>query len=498
MPGGLIQLASGVGSHMDYYTSGNPDIVFFKSVYRKFNHFAQELIELTSDNTDNSLRSASDVITLKYKIPRNGNLVNRLFMEFELPAIYSDATSGFQWIRRIGEYVIQEARIVSDNNFIFQRLTPEYIQIFNETHLAEGAKSAYYDNIGHIPEMYEPDSITGTYPDYSGETAPYDTKPSIPKKRIILPLPFWFTTNSGCALPLVAMQYMTLRIEIDIKPVVQLYTVIDTDGYRVRPSASDTTQKMSAFTSTTSDATLSNVEVRLYGNYIFLEDDLQKYFALNSHSYLMRQIQVLTEDTTSRVGGTYNVDLKNINFPITQFFFMLRRKDNSISNQWSNFTLWEYEAATLKNPADPNFTSQYNNTFVGGTYSEDMDNPHIITDTELYLNGNPFYKVLPIEFFTVNRFMNNKNDGCNDEMAGIYNFSFSLDNDKYQPSGLCNFSTLDRKFMQLTFSDITSMVRNSTPTPPYTFNSEYEIIFLFENMNIVEFQGGMAGVKFVN
>ena len=86
-------------------------------------------------------------------------MINRLYLEFELPSIYSDGTDCFQWIRRIGEYIIKEARLVSSNNFIYQRITGEYIHIYHETHLSEGAKQEYYESIGHVPAMHDPASI---------------------------------------------------------------------------------------------------------------------------------------------------------------------------------------------------------------------------------------------------------------------------------------------------------------------------------------------------
>ena len=103
---------------------------------------------------------------------------------------------------------------------------------------------------------------------------------------------------------------------------------------------------------------------------------------------------------------------------------------------------------------------------------------------------------MPIEFFKLNRYLNNKNDGSTNEMSGIYNYSFSLDNNNYQPSGISNFSILKQKEMQLKFKNISNMSRDSITASLFT--SEYEIIFLFENLNIIEFQGGMVGVKYVN
>lgn len=495
MPGGLLQLAAR-GAHDEYYTSNNPDIVFFKSVYRKFNHFAQQLIQLDNDSTNNVLGSFSLVTTLKYKIPRNANLVNRLYLEFELPSIYSSDTDSFQWIRRIGEYIIKEARVMGDNNYVFQRITGEYIHVYHETNLSEGAKSEYYNSIGHIPEMYDPASVD-TYIDeaFNPATTTTSTVPSILRKRIIVPLPFWFTTKNGCALPISATQGQQFRIEIDIRPLDELYTILNENGKRSKPSSSN---GLDNYTFAAVGNTLSNNNVNLYANYIFLDTKLASMFNINSHTYLMRQSQYYMDDIT----GTNNptIDLKNINFPITQFFFMLRRKDNADINQWSNYTLWEYDGEKLTFPFSSSYISEFANKF--SSYSDELATPDIITRHELQFNGYPYYSELPIEFMRVNRFMNNKNDGGRDEMAGIYNYSFSLDNDKFQPSGICNFSVLDRKEMRLTLKNLTNAnIVGSGPDPdpdPVPFVNDYEVIFIFENLNILEIQGGMAGVKYVN
>jgi hypothetical protein len=494
MPGGLLQLVAR-GAHDEYYTSNNPDIVFFKSVYRKFNHFAQQVIQLDNDSTtNNNLSSYSEVRTLKYKIPRNANLVNRLYLEFELPSIYSSTTDSFQWIRRFGEYIIKEARIISSNNFIYQRITGEYIHIYHETHLSEGAKSEYYESIGHVPAMYDPSSIN-TYDSYNypAETKPSSgdsTKPSIAKRRIIVPLPFWFTTHNGCALPISAVQGQEFKIEIDLRPLNEVFTVLNSSGKRIRPDSSS--YPLSNYTNTTTTDGLSSVNVNLYANYIFLDAKLATMFNINSHTYLIRQAQIYADD----ISGTTNprIDLKNINFPITQFYFMLRRKDNATRNQWNNYTLWDYEGTRLQDPTATGYSavSEFDNNFT--SYTSELATHDIITHHELQFNGNPFYHELPIEFMRVNRFMNNKNDGSATEMAGIYNYSFSLDNDKFQPSGICNFSKIERKDMLLTLKNLTGLSLVDTTT----FNNEYEVVFIFENLNILEIQGGMAGVKFVN
>jgi hypothetical protein len=491
MPGGLLQLAAR-GAHDEYYTSNNPDIVFFKSVYRKFNHFAQQLIQLDDDITGNNLGSASEIRTLKYKIPRNANLINKLYLEFELPSIYSNGTDCFQWIRRIGEYIIKEARLVSSNNFVYQRLTGEYIHIYHETHLLEGAKQEYYESIGHVQAMYDPASINNydsyNYPSSIKPSSGDNVKPSISKRRIIVPLPFWFTTENGCALPISATQYAEFKIEVDIRPLNEIYTILNGSGKRIRPDMSS-----NGFDNYTNDAVgnvLSNNNIRLYANYIFLDTKLAKIFNINSHTYLMRQVQYYTDD----ISGTTNpkIDLKNINFPITQFYFALRRKDNANRNQWDNYTLWDYEGTRLQDPFATGYSAvtEFDNNF--SSYSSELATPDIITKHELHFNGKPFYSELPIEFMRVNKFMNNKNTSS--ALSGIYNYSFSLDNDKFQPSGICNFSAFDQKDMYLKLKNLSRLTLNNTTE----FNNEYEVLFIFENLNILEVQGGLAGVKFIN
>ena len=48
MPGGLLQLAA-YGAQ-DFYLTGNPQISFFKTVYRRYTNFAMEFYTLTSEN----------------------------------------------------------------------------------------------------------------------------------------------------------------------------------------------------------------------------------------------------------------------------------------------------------------------------------------------------------------------------------------------------------------------------------------------------------------
>ena len=79
MPGGEIQLSA--KGAQDLYLTDNPDISFFKAVYKRYTPFAQQLIELDDDSSNNTLSSFNEIVTLKYKIPRNADLIKEIYMQ---------------------------------------------------------------------------------------------------------------------------------------------------------------------------------------------------------------------------------------------------------------------------------------------------------------------------------------------------------------------------------------------------------------------------------
>ena len=80
--------------------------------------------------------------------------------------------------------------------------------------------------IGNIPELYDPESVSGSYPSHIGES---DPPPSIKNRQIYIPLDFWFCRKSGKSLPLIALQNNTVEIEVTFRPIFDLYTVVETE-----------------------------------------------------------------------------------------------------------------------------------------------------------------------------------------------------------------------------------------------------------------------------
>lgn len=84
MTGGLLQLAS-YGAE-DIYLTGNPEISYFKSVYKRYSNFSMEGINMTFDRIPDF---NSNILTANCKIQRAGDLIKNVFLRMKLPSIYN-------------------------------------------------------------------------------------------------------------------------------------------------------------------------------------------------------------------------------------------------------------------------------------------------------------------------------------------------------------------------------------------------------------------------
>ena len=126
MAGGLIQLAA-YGSE-NLYLMGNPEITFFKVVYKQHTNFSIESIEIPFSSQHNISELSTKSTTLKVKIPRFADLLNNLFLKVELPPILSSKYKKFQWAKGLGEIMVSNATLYIGGNSI-ETITSEWFNI---------------------------------------------------------------------------------------------------------------------------------------------------------------------------------------------------------------------------------------------------------------------------------------------------------------------------------------------------------------------------------
>ena len=235
MAGGLMQL-SAYGTE-NQYLNGNPQITYFKIVYKRYTNFAIETINIQLNGQQNAATQLSwnNQTVLKTKIPRNADLLGSLYITFDLPDIFSSQPQGFQWIRNIGFTMINYVRIYI-GGYKIEELSGEEIYLWTRLSLSDEKLKSLNEMVGNLPQLYDPTlpkvDTNGEYPGYNatnfgllGTSKYFNCAPSISGRKLYVPLPFWFSKYHGCALPLIALQYHDVDFEISLRPVRELYTV---------------------------------------------------------------------------------------------------------------------------------------------------------------------------------------------------------------------------------------------------------------------------------
>jgi len=505
--GALLQLEYGNTDRMAFLTL-NPQITHFKSVYKKYTNFATQFLQLAPIAKSAVLAWDQDT-KYTFKVPRDGDAIRDMYLTFELPDIYSDSNYQFQWIKRIGEYIVKDISLQIDTNQNVDKHYSEWFHAYSELNYNEGKKKGYYKMVGNIPELYDPANAPGNggqYPSYPGSPNPY--APSIVNRKLYLPLIFWFNKFASMSFPLIAIQKTEVNINITLRQLQHLYTVVDYTGvnggtgYRVRPTKYNHYIGNFLYPSTSQNSLDVNPNIEI--NNIFLDNEERKRFALSSHDYLITQLQVINQ--TYNYSKSIDVDLKNINKPITELVFMIRRSDMEDVNDWSNFTNWNLNDIP---PYSNGYINQYGLPLtINSGNIRYYKTKNLLKSAKIRIqaqditeskgdvrdNDNPNNKLDGKDSIFFNLMENfNSNENMPDE--GIYTYSFSLDNSSLQPSGAINMSSIDKKNIILNLTDI-------NPSGGYNYPSgtayNYGVYVFAVNYDILKIMGGMVGTMTSN
>ena len=492
--GALIQLEYGNTDRMAFLTL-NPQITHFKSVYRKYTNFATEFITVLPIQESNLSWDSEQII--EFTIPRDGDAIRDIYLTLELPDIYSNTQYQFQWIKRIGEYIVKDVTIKLDTNDKIDKHYSEWLHAYSELNYNEGKKEGYYKMIGNTPELYDPANAPGNNGTYPSTTY----APSIINRKIYLPLIFWFNKYASLSFPLIATQKSELKIRFSLRRLQELYTIIDpTTGYRIRPISS--THFIGNFLvpgSVEKPVDNLNVTPRLEINNIFLDNEERKRFALSAHDYLITQIRQITQIYKT---NNISIDLKDITKPVTEIVFMVRRTDMEDVNEWSNFTNWNVENI-------PPYSNGYSNPHgaplnINSSNIKYYKTSNLLKSATFKIQGNeitrgdainndlPTTSRLNGKDFIFYNLMENFNSNNNMPKEGIYTYSFSLDNTNMQPIGAINMSSLNKKELALNLTEINP----SGYYPNSTYN--YNVFVFAVNYEILTIMGGIGSVKYAN
>ena len=461
--GGLMQLVA-YGAQ-DVYLTGNPQITFFKVVYRRHTNFAMEAIE----NPWNGAPNFGKQVTCT--IQRNGDLIYRMYLQATLPSVSLLASDGsgaqFRWLNWVGHNLIDWVELQIGG----QRIDKHYgqwLHIWNELTQEAGKQAGYAKMVGNIPQLTnllvqggEPcdNDCAGGEPNTWNEVVNCS-----PEYTLYIPLQFWFCRNPGLALPLIALQYHEVRINLQ-------FNALDNLMWSYSPQASSTT----AINTRVGNSGL--VAASLYVDYIYLDTDERRKFAQVSHEYLIETLQFTGGESVTASSNKLKL---NFNHPCKELLWVVQRDsytscDANVINPW-------------KGQQPFNFSDWWDRSVLESGYSvtgfEGMAGANPVVTALLQLNGHDRFQVRSGDYFNL---VQPYQHHTNVPAVGVNVYSFALQPEQHQPSGTCNLSRIDNTTLLLTISN--NAVGTLTSSTVYVYATNY---------NVLRVMSGMGGLAYSN
>jgi len=264
MGGGLMQLVA-YGAQ-DIYLTGNPQITFFKVVYRRHTNFSMEAIQQTWNG------AVSNGARVTATISRNGDLVSKMYLQVGAAAITGAAcaNAGYSMIDNV-VLEIGGQQIDKHNGHWLETYAELTVPNNNMVGMTQGVGDAN----SALGTLFQLTTHTGGV--FGSGSAASDVAHYVPFQ-------FWFCRNPGLALPLIALQYHEVKVILTFETVANGTTIDDSqDG-----------------------------GIALWVDYIYLDTDERRRFAQVSHEYLIEQVQHQNSAAADSIDLNFNHPVKEV------------------------------------------------------------------------------------------------------------------------------------------------------------------------------------------
>lgn len=481
MGAGLLQLL--LSGQFNNILFDNPKISFFNYAYKRHTNFAIENIKhyfINSPSMLSDMHNGGD-----YTIKLDGNksdidLLSNTCLIFELPNIYSNNTYKFKWIDNIGCMIIKNASIRIDTSII-ENINGEWLYVWNE--LTSSNKESFNNMTGKIDALNNPrnpettmrieNNIISDYDYLSGDKNIPDS-PSINKRDIIIPLPFWYSKHPSLALPLIKLNNKNVTLRIEFENIENLYTIYS-PIYNMNISPYHYNQIHKNNISINNFIINNNFYAYVEATYILL-DNYERNLLINSsiNEYL---IETMVSTTNIINGGTNSIRTIDINtyLQIKEIIWTLKRKD-----------------------AIDNFNDYFNYSYSIPINNEKsiLKNASIVWD-----KGNVNARVDDKDSIFYNIIQPYQYHSCIPKQ-GIYCYTYALYPEKWFPTGSYNSANIKTKlylnlneypdnFIDTIYNNINNNINSDSKN-----NIIYTIYAI--QYNILSFISGTVGLKFKN
>jgi hypothetical protein len=422
MGGGLLQLVA-YGAQ-DAYLSGNPQITFWKGLFKRHTNFAMEPFRINFSGQPNWGTKQSAIIG------RHADLLYSTYVEVVLPRLGTDGQT-FSWNNdqyRLGYNLIKYAELEIGGQLI-DRLYGEWMFLWDlltsDNNMWTNLRAMVSRNVAYGAAVL-PDSIQCNS----------NGRPAHPNVFYI-PLSFFYTRNPGAALPLIALQYHEVKINI-----------LWNDAQHIAGNFNNVSKIPSA------------TQAAIYIDYIYLDVEERRRMAQESHEYLIEQVQYNEDKGIS----SYNnrIDL-TFNHPVKELVWVVQ------PTSYNNCSSSAKSGGSRLQPF---------------TYDEDA-----VYKQHLQINGQDRLDARYGDYFNkVQSYQHHTGSITN--QPGMYMYSFALRPEEHQPSGTCNFSRIDTATLVMEMSGAVTIDESTDKT--------WDVRVYAVNYNILRIMSGMAGLAYSN
>ncbi len=441
----------------DIYLTGNPQITFFKVVYRRHTNFAIEAIEqVFTGNVQLGNRAQCTV-------SRNGDLINMVYLQVRLPALdignvttpNITADPGFTLGGTIPTVPTTQSSLEYHPGTVTGNALDPFLGSVGGVGVppAFPIEAAYVNSIGHaiidivsveiggqiVDTQYGLwleiwDELTQTAEKWAGYNEMVGKYPNPGgilgnaafNRVYYVPLMFWFCRNPGLSLPLIALQYHEVKINIQFRDRSQVFTLVSPHN-GARPFLTDPDAQYGPPVQGP-----PAIQASLFIDYVYLDTEERRRFAQMSHEYLIDQLQSLAPQgitLQSISNGNFRENL-NFNHPVKEIVWVFTRSDNApyntstpnvLFNDWFNFSTAPPGSVAPQQYLDPMSNNENNGAL-------------------LRLNGHNRFQPRPASYF---RLVQPYQHHTRIPSKHIYVYAFGLRPEEHQPSGTLNFSRID-------------------------------------------------------
>lgn len=330
---------------------------------------------------------------------RDENYRNGEFADMNGSHYPSEQKVYIKWTRNLMHNLIREC-CITFNDLVAARFDSYHLDFWTAFTVPAGKQNGYKNMIGDIPPLTTPSE-------------------RLPLTVLNLPLPFFFTRDSGVALPTAALPYNDMRICFNFRDWRELLTTY------VVNTANGSTNLVLPRVAHENDFMAGGPNIgttQVWANYAIVSNDERKRMACAPRDILIEQVQTAPRQTfVPRQNSTPQFDVR-FSHAIKVIFFAAR--NTTIQSEWSNYKTVPMVAVTEAGNCHPTVFETEDPIFQTSLIYENT-NRLAQMGSDFFSLVEPYYAAVAIP-----------------EETGYHMYSYSLDFVSLDPMGSTNYGKL--------------------------------------------------------